>query len=195
MSLYRQSYDSDIWKQLNPIQIDWWFDRSGGRLWICICGSVPVDLYLWKLLASPGYKSSQKSKYVEYLQVLIFNKSWSKNERENNLHYALPFLIKEIFRMVSREKGTTSNNLWLPGPDSWQVNLYAIILNRKSVYLIFAYILFMHRLILSYTGWLLPTLCLILSDKWGKISITAIATEDCLQTNAQSLFRRNIHFL
>jgi len=26
-----------------------------------VCGFVPVDLYLWKLLASPGNKSSQKS--------------------------------------------------------------------------------------------------------------------------------------
>ena len=133
-----------------------------------VCEFVSVDLYLWTCTCGnfwhhPDTNPAKSLKHVEYLQVLIFNKSWSTNERENNLHYALPFLIKEIFRMVSREKGTTSNSPGLPGPDSWQVNFYAIILDRKSVYLIFAYILFMHRLILSYTGWLLPTLCLILS--------------------------------
>ncbi len=145
------------------------FSHNHANLWLRVRPQWrrSVDLYLWIFICGnfwhhPETNPAKSLKQVEYLLVLIFTKSWSKNERGNNFHYAQPFLIKEIFRMVW-EKGTTSNSLWLPGPDSWQVNFYAIILNRKSVYLIFAYILFMHRLILSYTGWLLPTLCLILS--------------------------------
>ena len=94
--------------------------------------------------------------------------------------------------MVSREKGTTSNSLWLPGPDSWQVNIYTIILNRKYDYLIFAYILFI-RIILSYTGWLLPTLFLILSGWMGKdfnysYSNWRLSTNKCTKFISEKIF-------
>jgi len=95
---------ANLWLRVRPQ----WRRSVDLYLWICTCGSIPVETF--------GITRKQ-------IQPKVLN------------------------RMVW-EKGTTSNSLWLPGPDSWQDDCCQLCV------------------------W-------FFLDKWGKISITAIARTLC----------------